>query len=357
MLRLIRMRYPDEWAYKGEALSFFFLKGGVDCHVSGSIAQRISPGGMMILPGDAGGKICVSEKGEIVFWVFSVCLEHLFPLFASHEISLLRDVTENLRSPKVYPPSHPVALQCHRLLREIPPQFGLDHRSHLLRVAAVVLTEEFKTARRQHTGFVRVEERMLEVFEKLSAKELMTLSVGELASKFGCSRRHLNRLFHSYFGLSMATLRIEMRLLKAVALLRDPSTKVINVAEQCGFNHLGLFNSCFKRRFGASPGRWRKLNSQTEGPSSGLKNDGSTCPLRLNHLCPWNDKLEEPHSAVRKKDAHDPQQGARALTDRTVLQKCVGDLLQECVGDQALGIQATRTQAEPPGPSALRIGP
>ncbi len=31
-------------------------------------------------------------------------------------------------------------------------------------------------------------------------------------------------------------------------------SKVINVATQCGFNHLGLFNTCFKRRFGISPG-------------------------------------------------------------------------------------------------------
>jgi AraC-like DNA-binding protein len=55
---------------------------------------------------------------------------------------------------------------------------------------------------------------------------------------------------------------MEMRLLKAISLLRDRDAKVINVAEQCGFNHLGLFNTCFRRRFGTSPGQWRKAASE-----------------------------------------------------------------------------------------------
>jgi AraC-like DNA-binding protein len=95
----------------------------------------------------------------------------------------------------------------------------------------------------------------------------LTLSVGDLAGKFSCSRRHLNRLFHLHFGFSVAALRMEMRLLKAVSLLRNPSLKVISVAQQCGFNHLGLFNTCFKRRFGSSPGQWRKTGLQSSGQS------------------------------------------------------------------------------------------
>jgi AraC-like DNA-binding protein len=103
---------------------------------------------------------------------------------------------------------------------------------------------------------------MVQVFEKLSASELINLSVGELADRFNCSRRHLNRLFHQHFGVSVAALRMEMRMLKAISLLRDAGVKIIDVAEQCGFNHLGLFNTCFKRRFGTSPGRWRKAPVQ-----------------------------------------------------------------------------------------------
>jgi AraC-like DNA-binding protein len=128
---------------------------------------------------------------------------------------------------------------------------------------------------------------MIQVFEKLSSAELLKLSVDELAAKFSCSRRHLNRLFHQHFGLSITALRMEIRLLKAVSLLRNPREKVINVAEQCGFNHLGLFNTCFKRRYGTSPGQWRKLSLGGESAQSRKTEGKPSCPLHANGLCPW----------------------------------------------------------------------
>lgn len=134
---------------------------------------------------------------------------------------------------------------------------------------------------------------MLHVFEELSATELLTLSVGNMAHKFGCSRRHLNRLFHQHFGCSVASLRMEVRLLKSLALLRDPSVKVINVAEQCGFNHLGFFNACFKKRFGNTPGQWRKGGANGGGTVSDLDVGHPSCPMHAHGLCPWTPKSDE----------------------------------------------------------------
>ena len=78
-----------------------------------------------------------------------------------------------------------------------------------------------------------------------------------------------------------------MRLLKAVSLLRDPDAKIINIAEQCGFSHLGLFNTCFKKRLGCSPGKWRKcLLTPKPQPGDGGTED-SACPLGSQCLCFW----------------------------------------------------------------------
>jgi AraC-like DNA-binding protein len=168
------------------------------------------------------------------------------------------------------------------------------------------LTVEFKNAHSQRVGFIRPEDHMIQVFEKLPASELVGLSVSELAGKFGCSRRHLNRLFHQHFGVSVAALRMEMRLLKAVALLRNPDAKVINVAEECGFNHLGLFNTCFKRRFGTSPGQWRKKAVPNEDQPAGLGGAAPNCPLRVSGVCPWSgqpehrDAVPQPLSQIQR---------------------------------------------------------
>src|SRR5208282_4146429 len=117
-------------------------------------------------------------------------------------------------------------------------------------VIAAILSEELKSVESHPSGFDRVEERMLRVFEQLSPSDLMCLSVKQMAAKLGCSRRHLGRLFHKHFGTSVNGLRTELRLLKAVYLLRNPAAKIINVAHESGFNHLGLFHATFKRRFG-----------------------------------------------------------------------------------------------------------
>jgi transcriptional regulator GlxA family with amidase domain len=190
-----------------------------------------------------------------------------------------------------------VAAECHRLLALIPPQFNLDHRGQLIRIASAILSFEFSHAQTRRRGLGRYEEHMVKVFESLSASEIINLSVGELAEKFSCSRRHLNRLFHQHFGVSVATLRMEMRLLKAMSLLRDPDAKVINVAEQCGFNHLGLFNTCFKRRFGASPGQWRKSTLKAGTTSADNLDNKSICPLQSAGLCPWGGPMVAQNNA------------------------------------------------------------
>jgi AraC-like DNA-binding protein len=96
------------------------------------------------------------------------------------------------------------------------------------------------------------------ILKQISSDELLKLSVEELSSKCGYSRRHLNRIFREHFGQSVMGVKIKLRLDKAANLLRNPKAKVINVALECGFSHLGMFSSRFKQHFGLSPARWRE---------------------------------------------------------------------------------------------------
>ena len=276
-LRLESLKASEELALKGDALNFVFAKGGGGKFTSTKAAQRLAPADILIFNAASGGKLAVADgKGEFRFGIFSVSIESLLPLFASHEISLLHHLAESLRDSKIQPGSSPLAVECQQLIKMVPAQLSLDHRGQLIRIAASLLAAEFQTIQAQRGNSPGADNHVAQVFEKLTAAELISLSVGELAVRFNCSRRHLNRLFHQHFGASVATLRMEMRLLKAVSLLRDPSAKIINVAEDCGFNHLGLFNTCFKRRFGTSPGQWRKglLPPTNSSPAGAVKKSG-----------------------------------------------------------------------------------
>jgi AraC-like DNA-binding protein len=286
-LKLVRLKTVEEFPTHTEGLTFVFARGGTGKCVTRTTSQILSPGDILVMNGTPGGRFTARDKnGEFLFWNFSICMESLLPLFSAEEISLLRNITKNYEAAKIYPASSPMASECHRLLAMVPPQFNLDHRGQLVRIASSVLSVEFKEAQTRRNGFGRSDEHVLGVFEKLSSFEIINLSVGELAEKFSCSRRHLNRLFHHHFGISVSALRMEMRLLKAVSLLRDPYAKVISVAEQCGFNHLGLFNTCFKRRFGASPGQWRKNTLKPKTTDTNKTEEHAICPLHSTGLCP-----------------------------------------------------------------------
>lgn len=289
-LRTARLRPAEEWSTPGRVMAFLLALAGTGRHVQGAAIQVVRTGDVLMLNQASAGKLAAQEGSEFVFGWFSLCPEHLFPLLNGSEISLWQKVAEACRGARVYAAASAPARECHRLAGDVPPQLGLDHRSQLLRIAAVILSVEFKEVARQRSGFVRIEEHMLGVFEALSTAEILGSSVVKLADKFGCSRRHLNRLFHQYFGVSVGALKMEMRLLKAMSLLRNPDAKVMNVAEDCGFKHLGLFSTCFKRRFGVSAGQWRQLSAQpevrpAEGP--GAVSGDVACPLRPSGLCPW----------------------------------------------------------------------
>ena len=306
-LRLIRVKAPEEWCQPQKGLSWVFPRGGAGSHVWGRESLALARGDVLVFDGVPGARLCAVNRGELVFATFSVCVEHLFPLFACHEIPLVQGIIADFKRPRFYPANSPPAVECHRLLADVPPQFNLDHRSQLLRIAAAILTFELNHAHGQPAGFGRTEDHMVQVFEKITSAELLGSSVEELAAKFSCSRRHLNRLFHQHFGLSLAAMRMEMRLLKAVSLLRDPGPKVINVAEECGFNHLGLFNTCFKRRFGHSPGQWRKLTAAARSPSGPAVGISPNCPLQINGLCAWPAQSLKPADPKSLSGHNDPQ--------------------------------------------------
>jgi len=268
-LRLDRLKSPEVWTPKRQELSFLLPKRGAGKYVSGPDAGRFSKGDVLVFNGRGAGKVCALKRAGIVFWSFSLRVEHLFPLLASDEIFLLKQVTERLKGATLYPGSSRLARKCHRLAASAPPQGDLDHRSQVLRIAAAVLSVEFKNARSQRVGFFRIRNHRTQLFEELSATEFATLSVADMTHKFGYSRRHLYRLFHEQFGCSITSLKMEMRLMKALSLLRDPDLRTYNVAKQCGFKHWPYFRNCFKRRFRKTPGQWRKASALPESNPRG----------------------------------------------------------------------------------------
>jgi AraC-like DNA-binding protein len=303
-LRLVNLKEPQSLCIKKDGLWFILVKEGMGRFATGLDSQSLVPGDILVVPGIQGGELCAAQGHEFLFSIFTLNLENIFPLLANHEIPLLENIEKAFKGLRLYPAQSRIAQECHRLLSNTPPQINLEHRIQLLCIVAAILGQEINSVQTQRVGFVRVEEHMVQVFDKLSAQDILTMSVGELSAEFGCSRRHLNRLFQQHFGFSVAALKMEMRLMRAVSLLRDPNIKIINVAEQCGFNHLSLFNICFKRRFGSTPSQWRKSCQGGSSTLTKVNRGDDHCQMRENGLCPWAGRSDS-HTLIN------PQQPGR----------------------------------------------
>src|SRR5271165_4863145 len=101
-LRLLRLNPPEEWLNRGKGFSLLFPTKGLGTFSSAAVNHPLAPGDVLVLSEAQGGKVCVADAREPVFGCFSFCLEHLYPLFGSAELSLLHKGIECFSSPRLY---------------------------------------------------------------------------------------------------------------------------------------------------------------------------------------------------------------------------------------------------------------
>jgi AraC-like DNA-binding protein len=121
-------------------------------------------------------------------------------------------------------------------------------------VAFAVSTGRDVMARGRGKGAAAAKFRTIkaDVLEALSQRDL---SAEMIAQKRGLSPRYIRRLFEKD-GQTFTEFVMEQRLLKAHALLTDPSevTRPISaIAQGCGFAGVSYFNRVFRKRYGITP--------------------------------------------------------------------------------------------------------
>ena len=83
-------------------------------------------------------------------------------------------------------------------------------------------------------------------------------SMNALADVVAVSPRHLNRIFKQVTGQTPIEFLIDLRLDKAMELLKVPDIRVTDVCYEVGYSSLSYFVRLFKRRFGVTPGRYAR---------------------------------------------------------------------------------------------------
>ncbi len=83
------------------------------------------------------------------------------------------------------------------------------------------------------------------------------VTLAELARAVGLSPYHALRIFVRAVGMPPHAWRNQLRLARAVGLLRR-GLAVGTVAARCGYADQSHFTRQFKRAYGAAPGRWQR---------------------------------------------------------------------------------------------------
>jgi AraC-like DNA-binding protein len=81
----------------------------------------------------------------------------------------------------------------------------------------------------------------------------------EMSRDVGLSAAHLRSLFRRHFGASPKKTLQEIRLKRACELLEGGRVSIAEAGYQAGWEDASAFAKSFKRRFGLSPGEYRRL--------------------------------------------------------------------------------------------------
>ena len=105
---------------------------------------------------------------------------------------------------------------------------------------------------------VRARRRMLAAVAEIELRFGEALGLAELARAAGLGPFSFLRLFKRETGLTPYRFLLRARIRRAIALLRDTSRPVTDIAFEVGFGDLSNFINAFRREIGCSPLQFRK---------------------------------------------------------------------------------------------------
>lgn len=105
------------------------------------------------------------------------------------------------------------------------------------------------------------------------------------------SPRHFHRIFKAFIGLTLHEFTEVIRIEKAAQLLMaNPSSRISEISQECGFEKTNQFTKQFKQHFTDSPSEWRKKTRSHERKQK----KGHTDEIEPNRKTLHNPKLQLP---------------------------------------------------------------
>ncbi len=138
-------------------------------------------------------------------------------------------------------------------------------------------TRQAATAEPTETGPLSNDDVVLAAAQQLISDTLSELpGLSELAKRVGTYRERLNQLFNTRLGVSVFEYVRELRIERAIALLRESDMEIRDIASVVGFSNPSNFSTRFKERTGFTPKAYREAIGLSKGRTINNDNDNDS---------------------------------------------------------------------------------
>ncbi len=249
-----------EWTQPRSGWVLLRIVGGSGYLLKPGLAREFSPGDLLLLHDGWDATLRASALGDLKLQFFYLQPQLLSGLFTLDEMQRFQDITRlGIAEPAIFPANEALAQKFAATIVASPGDSPAERCRRLqLWFESVASVNPSCVVSPKETETSPLRERFRRLLGQLSAENLTSRSFADLALQLGCSKRHFHRLFREEFGMSPRSYVKSIRLARARQFLVESDAKIINVAHQSGYNHLGLFNQMFKQQFGMTPGDWRR---------------------------------------------------------------------------------------------------
>ena len=108
-----------------------------------------------------------------------------------------------------------------------------------------------------------------------------------LAREVSLSRYQIHRKLHSLTGQSISRFIREVRLKRALLLLKEGNSSASDIAYQVGFGSATYFNKCFHEYYGSTPGEIRRIEPVASNNESSQQVDHSGIASNRKNINPY----------------------------------------------------------------------
>ena len=98
--------------------------------------------------------------------------------------------------------------------------------------------------------------------EEMKKPENFIAGTDKMVELCGKSKEHLSRNIKKHFGVTLSEYINNLRINYAANLLLNTNMPVLDICFECGFQNMSWFYSVFEKKFGISPGGFKKNNSK-----------------------------------------------------------------------------------------------